>query len=83
MVVHTIFGLLRFYMHYVPLFVVNNVMLVNLLRIIPSTINNPIYISEIVRIYDGNSTLKRRVYRRIAVLKNTPAQALLVSRTKD
>ena len=35
--------------------------------------------SEIVRIYDGNASLRRRVYRTVAVPKNAPAQVLLVS----
>ena len=35
--------------------------------------------TEIVRIYDGNSSLKRRQYRTVAVPKQAPALVLLVS----
>ena len=35
--------------------------------------------AEIVRIFDGNSSLKKRVYRTVAVPKTAPAQVLLVS----
>ena len=33
--------------------------------------------TEIVRIYDGNTSLRKRVYRTVAVPKNAPAQVLL------
>ena len=35
--------------------------------------------AEIVRIFDGNSSVRRRIYRAVAVPKNAPAQVLLVS----
>lgn len=38
----------------------------------------PLLIPEIVRIFDGNSSLKKRIYRTVAVPKNAPAQVLLV-----
>jgi hypothetical protein len=33
--------------------------------------------AEIVRIFDGNSSVKRRIYRTASVPKNAPAQVLL------
>ena len=35
--------------------------------------------AEIIRVFDGNASMKRRNYRTIAVPKNAPAQALLVN----
>lgn len=35
--------------------------------------------AEIIQVFDGNSSMKRRLYRTISVPKNAPAQAILVS----
>ena len=34
--------------------------------------------AEIIRVFDGNASMKRRLYRTISVAKNAPAQAILV-----
>lgn len=33
---------------------------------------------EVIRVFDGNASMKRRLYRTISVPKNAPAQAILV-----
>ncbi len=43
-----------------------------------SIIKYYISFSEIVRIYDGNGSLRKRVYRTVAVPKNAPVSVLLV-----
>ena len=35
--------------------------------------------AELIRVFDGNASMKKRLYRTISVPKNAPAQALLVS----
>ena len=39
--------------------------------------------TEIVRIFDGDSAIKKRSYRTVAVPKSAPAQVLLVSVTEN
>ncbi|XP_052762684.1 diacylglycerol kinase theta-like isoform X2 [Mya arenaria] len=38
--------------------------------------------SEIIRVFDGNASMKRRLYRTISVPKNAPAQAILEAALK-
>lgn len=35
---------------------------------------------EVIRVFDGNASMKKRLYRTISVPKNAPVRALLVSR---
>ncbi|XP_033726446.1 diacylglycerol kinase theta-like isoform X2 [Pecten maximus] len=38
--------------------------------------------SEIIRVFDGNSSMRKRMYRTISVAKNAPAQAILEAALK-